>query len=421
MLVALERRATVIAFTAAAIVLVAGAVYSFVLGPDLHYYDERDYVGFAHGIVELGHYSRDGTTPTAIRPPGYPFFLAPWVALGANPPVLRTLNFACLAASILLLYVLARRIGGALAGVLASALALFYPIFFYAAGKLYPQTLASTLLLLLLVMVVRVDRPPGIARAAVAGAVFGFLILTVPTFAFSFLIVGLWLLLTHRRRAIPACTTGLVVALLVLGSWQVRNYRTFGEFIFVSTNSGVNLLLGNSENARADSGTTADITQYRDAANALTEVERDRFFRNAALDWIADNPASAARLYGAKWLHYFSYRDQLATKSQKTTATELLMLVSYAPLFLLVLLRLAFWRRLPIGRDELLLIALFFLSSFFQAVFFTRLRFRIPMDHLLIGIAAIFVALVLRRMIGEGDISRQSDTNCEPTPAQPAK
>lgn len=400
-----ERKAALIAVAAAAIALVGGVAYSFLLGPELRYYDEMDYLGLARRLVELGHYTQDGITPTASRPPGYPVFLAAGAALGAGVQALRIMNFVCLAASILLLYRLTGRIGGPRAGAIAAALALLYPVFFYAAGTLYPQTLASTLFLLALVIVDRTDHPPHVAHAAGAGLLFGVLILTVPTFVFSLVIVSLWLVLTHRSRALPACATGLAVVLLVLGSWQLRNYQKFGEFVFVSTNSGVNLLLGNSENTRSDSGVNVDIAHYREASSDLSEVERNRFFRDAALRWVAENPASAARLYVAKWLHYFSYRDELATESEATGARELLMLVTYGPLFALTLLRLGFWRRLPVRRDELLLIALFFLNSFFLALFFTRIRFRIPLDYLLIAEAGIFLSFVVRHTIERLDIS----------------
>ncbi len=400
-----ERKAALVAGAAAAIALVGGVVYSFMLGPELRYYDEMDYLGLAQRLVELGHYTQDGIAPTASRPPGYPAFLAIGIALGAGTQTLRIMNFVCLAASILLLYRLTGRIGGPLAGAIAAALALSYPLFFYAAGTLYPQTLASTLFLLALVIVDRTDHPPDLVRASGAGLVFGVLILTVPTFVFSFVIVGLWLVLTHRSRALPACATGLAVVLLVLGSWQLRNYQKFGEFVFVSTNSGVNLLLGNSEKTRSDSGVNVDISHFREASSGLSEVERNRFFRDAALHWMAENPGSAAKLYVAKWLHYFSYRDKLATESEATGTRELLMLATYGPLFALTLFRIGFRRRLPIRPEERLLIALFFLNSFFLALFFTRIRFRIPLDYLLIAVAAIFLSFVLRRARARFDIS----------------
>ena len=47
----LERRAALVAWAAAATVLVGGAVYCFVLGPELRYYDEKDYLGLARSGI----------------------------------------------------------------------------------------------------------------------------------------------------------------------------------------------------------------------------------------------------------------------------------------------------------------------------------------------------------------------------------
>ncbi len=396
----LEDRAPRLAAAVAGAVFVAGTLYSLRLGSELRYYDERDYLGLARGLSEFGSLTKDGTTLTALRPPGYPGFLAFFLELGANIEFLRIVNYACFALSLLLLYILGKRIAGPLAGLLATVFAAMYPVFFYAAGTLYPQTLSATLLLSILVIVTRPDGPPSIGMAALGGLLFGMLILSVPTFVFSLILVGLWLLVVYRGQAIGPSIAAIAVVVMVLGSWQIRNYRLFDSFVFVSTNSGVNLLLGNSENATSDSGTNADITRYYEESAGFAEDERDRFFRDSALDWMEDNPGEAAKLYGEKWMHYFSYRDQLATASESSGARDLLMLVTYGPLLLCVVLRLFLIGRFPMGRTEALLIALFFLNAFFMALFFTRIRFRIPMDHVLVVLAAAFVARVLQRGAG---------------------
>lgn len=391
----LEFRAKEVAWAAAFGALLLGVAYTVLLGPELRYYDEEEYLRLARGILEQGAYTLDGSTPTAFRPPGYPGFLALGMALGLGSEGLRILQFFLLAGSVLLLRALTERMAGRSAGALSAIMAVVYPIFIYAAGTLYPQTLSTTLFLLGLLLAAVPDKPPSILRSACAGLVFGLLILCVPTFAFTFGLVGAWLVLTHRRRAIRSCVVGLAVASFVVGVWQVRNYRTFREPVFVATNSGINLLLGNSENATADSGVNADVSKYLAASKDMSEIERDRFYRSSALRWVEDNPGDAVRLYIAKVLHYFSYRDQLATMSEASRFRELLMLLSYAPLLLLALTRVVLVRRFPTTPDERLLLALYFLNAFFMAIFFTRLRFRIPMDALLIGIASGFVAKVL--------------------------
>ena len=238
-----------------------------------------------------------------------------------------------------------------------------------------------------------------------AGFLFGLLILSVPTFVFSLLVIGGWLLVSYRKHAIAPAVGMTLAAALVVGSWQVRNYKVFDSFVFVSTNGGLNLLLGNSENTTAGSGVTADIERYYRRSVGFDEIERDRYFRESALEWITENPIDAMALYVGKWLQYFSYSNKLATASEFSRPRELLMLFSYGPLLLCLLVRLALFRRVPIGRLEALAIALFVLNSFFMALFFTRLRFRIPVDHLLVVVAAAFLAQIARdrsRVVGAG-------------------
>jgi hypothetical protein len=163
----------------------------------------------------------------------------------------------------------------------------------------------------------------------------------------------------------------------------------------VATNSGENFLLGNSENTTPDGGATVDISHYRAAAEPLGEVERDRFYRRQALDWMAENPGAALSLYLRKVLNYFNYRNVLVTDSESSRLRELVLMVSYWPVLLLGIGRLLYDRWVPLNRIELLLSGLYFSNALVSALFFTRIRFRIPFDFLLIALAASFVGRLI--------------------------
>jgi 4-amino-4-deoxy-L-arabinose transferase-like glycosyltransferase len=385
----LRRRAIPIVAAVTLGIVAGGAGYALYLGDSVRYFDEREYLDLASSLARHGVFSFDGKTATALRPPAYPFLLSVFDRAGAGLPVLRWLQFLGLGVSVLLVTRLAGRLGGGAAAALAALLTLTYPVEFYAAGTFYPQAVAGLLLLLALDLLSQREDPRGWHALAASGC-FGVLILSVPSFVFSFSVALAWLV-ARGRASLRAVLCFVVPAVLVVGAWSLRNYAVLGAPVFVSTNSGWNLLLGNSENTTPSAGTNVDLSRYEREATGNDEVSRDAFYRQKAGEWIAHNELAAAKLYGGKVLHYFAFRDQLATRDESSTARDLLMLATYGPLLALLALRLVALRQLPAGRLESLLLALYVGNAFFMALFFCRIRFRLPLDLILIAIDANFV------------------------------
>jgi hypothetical protein len=382
-------------------VLIAGLGYSILLGDTWRYYpDEWEYTTLATNIATQGIYTLDGEAPTAYRPPGYPIFLAFFRFLGAGVIQLRFLNFILLGSCIYLVSQILGKQSTSLSAVLGPLLVIGYPVMFYTAGTLYPQTSASFLLLFSLYLVTK--NTPTLRDFSLAGLLLGCLILTVPVFAFILLILPGWLMLQFGYRRYREILICVILALSVVAIWAVRNYVVFDRVVFISTNSGENLLLGNSENTTPNAGTNADISQYRSQAAGMDEVERDRFFREKAIEYIRNHPAQAAKLYILKVFNYFNYQNELVTATEDSTTRDILMLVSYGPLLLLLIARLLLVKLIKPDAFEAFLICLYLLSGLVNAIFFTRIRFRVPFDFLLIMIVSIFcarlfAALLLRR------------------------
>ena len=146
----------------------------------------------------------------------------------------------------------------------------------------------------------------------------GVAILTVPTFIFVLIVCAGWAVFTFKEGAIRSSAIILVAALSVVAIWSVRNYIIFGEPVFVSTNSGVNLLLGNSKNTLANSGVNVDLQDYR-PPSGLNEVEVDKYYRNEAIKFILSDPYRWLKLYTKKVANYFNY--EVAQVSQVRTVS----------------------------------------------------------------------------------------------------
>ena len=383
------------------ILLVAsGVVYSLYLGDNLRFLpDERDYFALAKNIATRGAYTLDGEHPTAFRPPGYPLFLSVFYSIGARLVHFRILNFVILGLSIYVVYKILQEISSSFSAIVGALLVVFYPVAFFTAGTLYPQTLASLLLLLFFYWMISKENHS--YYLVLAGLSLGYLVLTVPIFVFILPVMLVWYWCYKDTLSVKG--TGLLVvvlsAILVLGSWTARNYFAFGSWVFVSSNSGENLLLGNSENTTPNGGSGVDISKYLSPAAHLDEIERDKFLRGQALKYIWEHKLQTVKMYFLKLLNFFNFRNELVTQSEGSSLQDILMLVTYAPLLLILSLRLLMLSVYKPVPSEVLLILIYLGSAFTNALFFTRIRFRIPSDFLLIVIAALFVEKVLSRQL----------------------
>jgi 4-amino-4-deoxy-L-arabinose transferase-like glycosyltransferase len=391
----LERYATQIATTASILVLLGGIFYSLSQGEYLRYPDERDYATLANNLVRYKAYTLDGASHTAYRPPGYPLILSVMAAANLSTTHMRMLNFVLLSCSILMLYSILKNLHSKLSGGIAAVLVLGYPVLFYAAGMLVPQTLEAFLLLLAMKLILA-RRRPVLLRYSLAGGVLGLQVLAIPSSIFLLGIFPLWFL--WRSRSFSAFGYSLALlfgAGVIVAPWTIRNYQVFGKLVLVSTNSGANLLLGNNENTTPEGGATIRMDRYWQMLKGLNEAQQDSLLSAKAIQFITSNKIHSIKMYLLKFLNYFNFRNELGTREESNRLNDFIVLVTYGPLLILLLLRLALVRKFPIKSEELLFLVIYFGSALFFAIYFTRIRFRMPFDFLMIGIDAMFIVNLL--------------------------
>jgi 4-amino-4-deoxy-L-arabinose transferase-like glycosyltransferase len=389
---------------AIAFVILVGGGYALTLGSQLRFPDEVDYVTIATNLAHKGTYSLDGLMPTAYRPPGYPTLLAALQVVGIGVRGARLANVVMLALTVAGVWVLARRVGGPRAAALAVCVSAIYPLFIYTAGTLYSQTMAGVFFIWALVALVAcLDAQTGRRRillAAGGGVLFSIGFLTVPTFGASFVGVLIWMVFVRHRSAVALVVVTVIAAAVLPAAWTLRNAIIFHAFVPVSTNNGVNLLEGNSENTNPTAGNLTDLSRYAAVARQYTdEVERSDYYARAALSWISAHKFRAAVLYLEKTVNYFNPRNDLVTSSQESRVNDVLSFVSYVPLLLLFFGRLARFRVHPIGSVEALLIGLYIGNAFVMAIYYTKVRYRVPLDPLLILVTASFVVSLVSRVV----------------------
>jgi 4-amino-4-deoxy-L-arabinose transferase-like glycosyltransferase len=407
----LERNERIVILNLSAIVIITGLIYSISLGNTLRYPDEKEYYSIASNIVTNGSYSLDGIHPTTYRPPAYPLFLSLFLFIGFKIIHLRILNFIMLAGSMFLLYKVVQKHSSTIAGLISVFLIMFYPVLFYSAGTLYPQTFGSFLLMIFVYYIFFNERYSN-KRSILAGLAIGILMLSISTFVFVFVVTLLFLI--FHRRDFKTASLVILVSCIVVAPWVARNYLVLNAFVPFSTNSGINLLLGNSPNTMPNSGVNVDLSMYSSRTSSMSEIQKDTYYRSEAIRFITENKEKAVTLYVKKVLNYFNYRNELATKMEASASRDLLMLFTYAPLFFLFVFRICLFKKYPLSNIEIYFVIVYILNACFQAIFFTRIRYRLPYDFLLIGLVSIFLSNVLKRPSRVG-IVKSLDTHLRTT------
>ncbi|MCX5815533.1 MAG: hypothetical protein NTX75_04725 [Proteobacteria bacterium] len=388
------------ALVISSVIIGCGLFYSLILGDVIRFRDEEHYLSIAQSLVSRLEFSEFGQ-PTAFHPLGYPLLLAVSLKLGANIFFLRLLNFIFLAVCSYLLYlILLKRANLSYGSVIAPLLVLCYPVLFYTAGTLYPQMVSSALFLFILFQLTNSEQ----RQFFLNGTLTGFLILIAPTFLCYVPILAGLPLLFGKKPFTMKILVFLVGVILVVGCWTLRNYIVFHRFVLLSTNMGITLLLGNSENASPNIGVSADISKYSKEVEKyqLDEVDADRYYRSKALEWVFNNPGRAVGLYFQKFINYFNFYNELATSNVEAMWKNVIMFFTYYPLLFLMLIRIALFQKFPMTKIELTFIVIYFFSAFMNAFFLARIRYRLSFDFLMIAVAAAFLGQILKAWIGNG-------------------
>jgi 4-amino-4-deoxy-L-arabinose transferase-like glycosyltransferase len=194
------------------------------------------------------------TGPTAWLAPAYPLILAGifkvfgtysalagWVTL--------TFNSVCSVFTALILYALGTELFGERVGRRAGwAWALFPYAIYWPTRIVWDTSLTACLLALAFWLTLRLSRSPRADRWAFFALTWGLLALTNPVaLAFALPSWG-WVFVDQRRRgtlSLVRFVGALLLAVLCVAPWMLRNYRTFGEPLFIRDNFGAELRLGN--------------------------------------------------------------------------------------------------------------------------------------------------------------------------------
>jgi len=209
--------------------------------------DAAAYMAVAKGLYEDGRYGGPDQSSPNDWSPGAPLLYAGIYFLTGGVHVKVALLFVALlgTGTILLTYLLGRRLGGPVAGLAGALLAATYPAFIENTGRLLAEPVALFWLPAAMLAFFWASDGGRVWRWLAPGALLGLTTLTRPEylpFAALFALLALarvWL--GHKRGLGPgAAAAALLVAAFcaVLAPWTARNYLVLDRFVPVTTGGG---------------------------------------------------------------------------------------------------------------------------------------------------------------------------------------
>ena len=268
----------------------------------------------------------DGDPAPFFRAPLYPWLLGLALRLfGENLLIPRLLQALLGALTTGLTWWVGRKAFSHRVGLLAAALAATHWVLIAFDGELLIPTLIVPLNLLAIGLTLNLSpRANGAAvphgRALLAGLAWGLSAIARPNVLLFLPFLILWLAITRRRSALPACLALALGTLIPILPITAVN-ATRGDRVLISSQAGVNLWIGNHPES---DGTTAWVPGtrgdwwggYADAIHQAEEVEGralrpsevSRYYAARAWGAIRDDPARAlshmlwkVRLFWTDW------------------------------------------------------------------------------------------------------------------------
>lgn len=424
--------------------------------------DPDDYARFAHTLATVGTYGPNPDQPSAYRSPGYPLLLVGW-CLSLPPMVwgILSVHLVLSAGIVVLTWLLAKKAGIHRWAWLAAFLVAINPLLIRQATVIMTETLFTFLFAACLVLWIReasdnessqpVKRRPlpyrfsylreliirlpqkqpielsdydaeaaaylrrqrrklnrGWWTLLLLGIGVGYAALTrsimLPVW------IALWIpsVIFSRQREWLVVS---IIAVCCLLPWAVRNQQRFGSPILTTTHGGYTLWLGQNpvfyEQVVAGhhevwTGESFEewTRQNMEWTGGMSETDRDRFFRDQAIEWMQKNP----RAFGETVLHHIASFWSPMPKSGPVHLRRA-CLIYYLTVFLLAAVAIIHKRLWT--TDLLALPFAMLIFTLVHSVYWSDMRMRAPLEPVLAVLVAMTVQMLFSYRQSRADRARR--------------
>lgn len=351
-------------------------------------------IASGHGF---GNPFQTPTGLTAWEPPFTPYLMAGvfkvfGIYSRASAFVLLTINSVWSALTCVPIFLVARRsFGEKVAIASAWTWALFPYVIYWDIKWMWETSLSALLISVIFWLAASMEDSDGIKPWLQFGLVWGIAALNSPSLLSFLPASGLyaWYRRLHRgKRSFAGVALASIIFVAIIAPWLVRNERVFGKAVFLRTNFGAELRMGNGPYA---DGTwqfylhpVHDVAEF-DRYVKMGELDYVKARKDEAVSWMKANPTRFLVISFRKFVYFwYGVPRQMNPQWLEPVKNSLFAASSLLTLFGLLL-------ALRQGRpDSWLFFWLLLLYPFVYYVVFPHARYRHPIDPA-ITILSVFV------------------------------
>jgi 4-amino-4-deoxy-L-arabinose transferase-like glycosyltransferase len=298
---------------------------------------DEDYFSFGYEMGRIGRAIASGrgfadpfrvpTGPTAWEPPLYPYLIALVFTLTGTYThvsafILLATNSVFSALTCIPIFLIARKCFSEKVAVWSAwAWALLPTVMYWCARWVWETSLAALLLALIFWLVLEIEELDGAIPWVGFGVLWGVAALTNSSLLSFLPASGLWAWYRRSKRGKRSLAGVALSALFfaaTISPWLVRNYEIFGKFVFIRSNFGAELRLGNGPGADGTwmsylhpTQNELALKQYEQMGEMAYVAERKR----QAMEFIRTDYGRFAWLSLKRFVYYWAGRPRSSESS----------------------------------------------------------------------------------------------------------
>ncbi|MFH1612600.1 MAG: glycosyltransferase family 39 protein [bacterium] len=337
--------------------------------------------------------------PTSYRPFLYPAFLSSiYFIFGQSKFIVQFIQTILGSFTVIFTYLIANKFLNKKKSLISSYLYAIYPLAIFLNACFLTETLFIFLFTLFILFLLNLDNTQKL-KEVISGIILGLAILTRPVFLYFHFFILFWFIKKFSLvKGFYKWGIILFLAILVNSPWIIRNYFVHHNLVLGTTNGGITFWGGNNKWCLDGKWVSPNNTLWKEnnilkkKIDALTEVEKDKFYYQLGFNWIKNNPKKFVFLEFKKFLRFWDY-DKRSYHSKTSNLYKIIGLFSYGILLPFIIIGFCF----SLKNNNFLILnfsILYFL--FITLIFYGDIRLRAPIEPFLFILGSIGISKVIK-------------------------